>query len=119
MQASFEKNTLRQTPNIDYNFNHHENNPEISAMLYYHNSGIFWYGPTIDKMHSNNPDDREQGIDKMKSLIQFQYVDKEKEHDACIKFLSSQVCGYKWREEACVYAKGKSVDAELVACVCC
>ncbi len=41
MQALFERNTFGQTPNIDYNFNHHENNPEISALLYYHNSGIF------------------------------------------------------------------------------
>ncbi len=70
-------------------------------------------------MHSNNLADREEGIDKMKSLIQSQYVDKEKKRDACIKFLCAQGRGYKWREEAHVYAKGKSVDAELAACACC
>ncbi len=70
-------------------------------------------------MDSDNHADREQGTDKMKSLIQSQCVHKVKEHDACIKFLSAQGWGYKWREEVNVYAKGKSVDAELAARACC
>ncbi len=70
-------------------------------------------------MHSDNPAEREQGIEKMKSLIKSQYVHKDKEHDASIKFLFAHGWGYKWREEVNVYAKGKSVDAELAARACC